>query len=268
MSAAAALALVAATLAPTPVPGGPAAASLQGRVVCQGECALPAGAVVRVRLLVVLDPERPPRRVAEVSIPTAGRPLPFPFELPYDPATIDPKRRYLVRASVVDSDHELFANRSAYPVLTHGAPGRLDVVVEPVGGSRKSRPAASTTPEPGLAGAWKLVALGDVPLASSGPSDDVPTLEFDAARRRLSGSTGCNRFFGTYTPDAPGRVKLDPAGMTRMACPDPVSEREKAFLDALRAADAYRIDGEALELLHDGRFVARFARSAAAPSSD
>jgi len=269
MSAAAALALLAVAVAPTPAPGEPATAKLQGRVVCgQTEsCAFPPDAVVRLRLLVVADPERPPRRVAEVSIPTNGRSLPLPFELAYDPASIDPHRRYLLRAGVVAGDRELFANRSPYPVLTHGSPDRLDVVVERAAGSRKSRTAASTV-EPDLSGTWTLVALGEAARSPGAPNDSAPTLEFDRARHRLSGSTGCNRFFGTYSPGGPGRLKLDPAGMTLMACPDPIAAREKAFLDALRAADAYAIDGDSLELVQGGRAVARFTRSPAAASSE
>ena len=80
----------------------------------------------------------------------------------------------------------------------------------------------------------------------------------------LSGSTGCNRFFGGFEL-VDGGLLLTPGGMTMMACPEDVMRQEQALLEALKAATGYRITGERLELLEgDGQVLARFVSGPAA----
>jgi putative lipoprotein len=74
------------------------------------------------------------------------------------------------------------------------------------------------------------------------------TLLFDAAQR-ISGRAACNQYFGTVERREGGRLLLKPAGSTRMACPEPVMEQERRFLDALGTITAYRRESKALLLL-------------------
>lgn len=71
---------------------------------------------------------------------------------------------------------------------------------------------------------------------------------------RISGSGGCNRFFGGYSTNA-DRISLTQMGSTRMACVDEtVSRREDDFLAALSAVQSFRRDGDRLVLgTSDGR---------------
>jgi putative lipoprotein len=200
--------------------------------------------------------------VAEITIPTQGKQVPIPFELSYEASAIRPQQRYFVRATISAGDKALFVTRTPYPVITKGAPTKLEILVEPAGGGRKHRPAASTT-SVGLAGTtWRLVALGETPAVDL-PAERQATLAFDARQKRISGSTGCNRYMGTYAPGDGAGLRLEPSGMTMMSCPDDVTAQEKAFLDALRATTAYRITGATLELLDGNRVLAKFASDGA-----
>ncbi len=234
---------------------GPAKAeAITGRIRCPEGTVLPADAVAHVRLEVAAAPERPAFRVAEIVVPAAGKPV-IPFELEYDAARIRPEKRYLVRASVTAGEKLLFASRTPYPVITHGSPLRVEILVEPAGVRRIHASVANS--EGALGGReWRLAAhggeSGQDPAAPGGP-----TLTFDMRGKRISGSTGCNRFFGSYSAGADSTIRLDPSGLTMMACSEELMRAEKAFLDALRATTGYRLAGSSLELLAGDRVVAR-----------
>ena len=238
----------------------PPAAAVTGQVLYRESMALPPDAVVRVRLEIAAEPELPARRVAEITVSTGGKQVPIPFTLPYDAAHILPRKRYQLRAWIDSGNRVLFASRAAYPVITKGAPSKVEIVVEPAGTGARRPP---RTPDPDgnylSAAAWKLEAVGGVPAVAA-PSAAAAELAFDRATRRITGSTGCNRFFGTFDAGEGSALKLSPAGMTLMACAGETAAQEKAFLDALRATASYRISGKTFELLDgEGRVLARFA---------
>ncbi|HWZ85731.1 MAG TPA: YbaY family lipoprotein [Thermoanaerobaculia bacterium] len=242
-------------------------AKITGTVVYRERIALPPDAIVRVRLEVAAAPEKAAKLVAQIAFPAEGRQVPIPFELPYKAADIRPEKRYLVRASVTAGDQTIWASRTPYPVLTKGAPTKLEIELQQAGAGRRVRPQA-VTPAGGPVGtektaapladtAWTLVALGEQPAVAA-PEAAAASLVFDHARKQISGSTGCNHFMGTYAPGPGSGLTLDPNGMTLMACSDAAMRQETAFLEALRETTAYRIEGAALELLDRDRVVARF----------
>jgi heat shock protein HslJ len=61
------------------------------------------------------------------------------------------------------------------------------------------------------------------------------------------GHGGCNRFFGTYKT-ADGEIMFSSLNATRMACPQPVMDRERAFFDALEKARSVQIAGTELRI--------------------
>ncbi|WP_374495189.1 META domain-containing protein [Zoogloea sp.] len=111
---------------------------------------------------------------------------------------------------------------------------------------------------PGLASArWRLVQLEGRAASISG-QPTPPFLLFKPESGRLSGSTGCNRLNGEYRSWGVSGFAVLPLATTRMACPPPLGEQERHFLDALARA-THRIQaGTQLELLADGVPVARF----------
>lgn len=104
---------------------------------------------------------------------------------------------------------------------------------------------------------WTLVRLQGrpVPAADGRPA---ASLEFEAGKGRLSGSTGCNRINGEYRSWGVTGFAVMPLATTRMACPAPLAAQEAALLHALNSA-THRIQaGNVLELLAGGVPVARF----------
>ena len=105
---------------------------------------------------------------------------------------------------------------------------------------------------------WSLFELGGTKLALP-PDVKAPSLEFDVATKRVSGSTGCNRLSGTFAVSREN-VKFGPLAITRMACATPLDTIETRFLAELERTKTYLIDLDASELdLFDGdRVLARF----------
>jgi heat shock protein HslJ len=74
-----------------------------------------------------------------------------------------------------------------------------------------------------------------------------PTLDF-LADGKLAGSTGCNRFFGTWTQDGAG-LTVTVGGSTQMACVDrQTTEQEQAVLTVLPETAGFERDGDTLTL--------------------
>lgn len=90
-----------------------------------------------------------------------------------------------------------------------------------------------------ITGALSLADLGGVEWALThfGWKDPAPpgpaiTLVFEG--ERVSGSSGCNRYFaGVETGKAPGELKIGAVGATRMACPEDRMALEGRYLEAL-----------------------------------
>jgi len=108
-------------------------ARVTGSVTYLQRIALSPAAVVQVELVDVSRADALPVVLAEQAIRPQHQ-VPIPFELVYDPSRIDPAHRYAVRARITDGDRLAFMNDHALPVITHGAPTTVEVVVRPVGG--------------------------------------------------------------------------------------------------------------------------------------
>jgi len=94
-----------------------------------------------------------------------------------------------------------------------------------------------------LAGSeWRPAKIGGVELAS----DSGVFLGF-AGDGRVTGHGGCNSFFGSYKL-ADGAIQFDDLGGTRMACSQPVMDRESSFMKALAEAKTFVRDGTTLTL--------------------
>lgn len=101
---------------------------------------------------------------------------------------------------------------------------------------------------------WTLTRLGD---AASVP-DTTVTLNFNDGA--VGGNAGCNTYGGAYTLDE-ARISMGELFSTMMYCyPEEIMDQEVAYLEALRAATTFRVDGETLTLLDaEGDVIAEFA---------
>lgn len=83
----------------------------------------------------------------------------------------------------------------------------------------------------------------------------IPGTEITAefAGGEVSGSAGCNRYFGSYESDK-DKLTFSVLGQTEMYCMDPegAMDQESAFLRLLGGTASYQASGERLELFDAG----------------
>lgn len=107
---------------------------VSGTVTYRQRVALPANAVLYVRLLDVSRADAPAITVAEDRIDMAGKQVPVSFEFAYDRVKIQERNRYVMRAEIRDGDRLLFTTDTSYPVITQSNPKTVDIVLAQVGG--------------------------------------------------------------------------------------------------------------------------------------
>jgi heat shock protein HslJ len=95
---------------------------------------------------------------------------------------------------------------------------------------------------------WKLEQLMGAPVVGRNAAG-APYIHFAADTNRVTGSTGCNNFFGTYKLTAPGKITFGTIGSTKRACPN--MDVEANYLKALNSATSYKLDGQMLTLGDD-----------------
>jgi heat shock protein HslJ len=101
-----------------------------------------------------------------------------------------------------------------------------------------------------LAGSsWRVTALNNQSGGvQSVVTDSEPTLVFDE-ESGVSGSTGCNNFFGIYSTDG-DTIEFSGIGATEMYCQD-TAEQEVWMIAALADATTYKIDSRTFELFDE-----------------
>jgi heat shock protein HslJ len=117
--------------------------------------------------------------------------------------------------------------------------------------------AASPSTQPSVTETqWNLIEL-------NGSEVNVPVAEgqvyiyLQQQGDKLSGTDGCNRFFGSY--DLSGSsLQFHSVAQTLMACRGAFTERESEFMEALKLVTSYQISDNFLQLKVDDRVLARF----------
>ncbi len=104
-------------------------ATLTGAVTHRARVALPAGAVVDVRLLDVSRADAPATTLARAEIVTRGEQVPLPFTLRYDAAAIQPGRRYLVQATITVDGRVTWRTTTQHAVFAAGAAPTAPITV-------------------------------------------------------------------------------------------------------------------------------------------
>lgn len=114
-----------------------------------------------------------------------------------------------------------------------------------------------------LAGSsWTLVSFEtskEVLVAATEQPATLIFLEKGEQGNRISGSGGCNRYFGSYTVTN-NQITFSPLGSTRMMCGPNRMAQENHFLQALSTAERFeRNDSELLITYAEG--ILRFVQS-------
>lgn len=101
-------------------------------------------------------------------------------------------------------------------------------------------PTTGLTTEPNLVGSgWRIVEI------AGRPADPAATIAFE--KNRVSGSTGCNRFFASLEVKST-KISVGPIATTKMFC-GPRAGIERDTLAALGRVSAAKRDGERVALL-------------------
>jgi putative lipoprotein len=103
-------------------------AKVTGTVTYRERMALTPDAVVEVQLLDVSLTDVAATLIAEQTIKPEHQ-VPIPFEISFDPAEIDERMSYSVRATIRSGGRTMFITDRSYPVLTRGHPAHVDLVL-------------------------------------------------------------------------------------------------------------------------------------------
>jgi putative lipoprotein len=223
---------------------------ITGTVLYRERIALPPGAEVTVELQDVSRADAPAEVLAKTRMPAEGGP-PYPFELSYDPAAIDERMRYALRATITAEGRLLFTTDTHHPAF--GTDEHELMVVRAARGGRDASAAGS-------AGSfadrdWFLADLGGESVAAAADGRR-PSIHFESGGR-VHGFAGCNTFTGTWETKG-GSLVLSPLAMTRRACIEGM-DTEQRYAVALEQVAGYEIEGERLVLRDaDGEPLAVF----------
>jgi putative lipoprotein len=210
-----------------------------GTATYKERMALPPNAVLEVTLEDVSKADAQAEVVGRARLEQPGNP-PFRFAIPLDPSRIDPGRRYAVRARILIDGRLQFITDRSYPVLGEAQRTEVALMLRRIGGPDQA------SDEPLENTYWKLIRLGDTPVAAAEKQRE-PHLILHPASRRVSALGGCNRITGSFEREG-DRLTFGRMAGTLMACPDGMAT-EKLFIDTLERTGRFRIARRHLELL-------------------
>ena len=107
---------------------------------------------------------------------------------------------------------------------------------------------------------WMLQSIRTKKI-TFGEDSRIVYIQFNPEAKSVNGHAGCNRFFGSYEEPKAGQLSFSGMGATKMACPDNEMELEDMFLSNLNKVNAYKIDGNKLELLHNDNVLMTFEKT-------
>jgi uncharacterized lipoprotein YbaY len=142
---------------PAAAPESPSG-TLSGTVTYLLRIALAPDAVVEVTLQDVSKADAPAEVISTQTIETQGAQVPIAYSLKYDPAKIDAKNTYAVRATITEGGQLTWTSTKRYPVLTRGAPvDNVEIIVEQI-----PQTSAAATPDSAALPALTGVLTGTV----------------------------------------------------------------------------------------------------------
>ena len=237
--------------------------TIEGEVYYRERMLLPPGAEVEVQLQDISRADAPASVMASVMFKPEAPP-PWPFSIEYDPAQVDARSRYALRATVTRGGKLLFTSTE---YIDPFAAGPVKVLVSRVPGSARpapandpNQPAAGNGDTDGAGTTWILQTL-EGKTAPAGAGGMPVELVLDAEQHSVAGFSGCNRYSGSFSDGGDSThgtpLSFGPLASTQRACLDG-GELERIYLDTLSRVDAYRMSDDQLELLAGGEVVATF----------
>lgn len=103
---------------------------VSGTATYRERIALPPGAEFEAVIEDVSKAGAPAVVLARIGLKPAG--VPIPFSIAYDPARLDPRARYSVRARILVDGRLWFASDTIHPVLRDAGESRVDILLRRV----------------------------------------------------------------------------------------------------------------------------------------
>lgn len=224
---------------------------IAGSVWYRERMLLPPNAEVYVALEDVARMDVAADVIASTRFTPRGGP-PWDFSLAYDPARINDRGRYALRARIELDGRLMFINTTRIPAFDHDPGTPVKIMV-----SRVANTATPGKPDADLVNTyWKLTELNGKP-ASLGTGKKELHMVLALEKRRVRGFAGCNRFSGTYQKKE-RRLKFGPMAATMMACVEGM-DQEQTFLKALGQTNRYTVTGDNLSLYSgEEKLILRF----------
>lgn len=94
---------------------------------------------------------------------------------------------------------------------------------------------------------WQVVAIDGKEIVLQ-PGERRPNMLLAEGNTKVSGFSGCNRFFGGVVAEGDS-FRFTRQGMTRMACMGKADDLETKFIAALYDTVARRVNGSTMELV-------------------
>jgi putative lipoprotein len=230
--------------------GQPETAQIEGSVYYRERIMLPPGAEVEVQLLDISKADALATVLASLIMTPEGGP-PYAFAIAYDPAAIDQRMRYALRATISMQDKLLFTTTDYIDPFS-GNP--VDVLVRRAPGPpQQSGPTLEEQP-------WVLQTLAGEP-AGVGAGDKPLDIQFQSDGMRVAGFSGCNRYSGSYARDGVSQhsspLQFGLMAGTMMACAEG-GEIEQKYLQMLTKVTAFRLTNGSLSLLAGAEVLATY----------
>lgn len=222
--------------------------SIRGTVAYRERIALPPEATLTVQLQDVSLADAPAQIVAEQQLTTIPS-TPIPFELKFDASKLEAGHTYALQARISAGDTLWFINDTRHEFNPEQFKNPYEIRVVNV---RKT--AAVQTPLTLENHQWLTEDI-----RGAGVIDTAQTTLSISANGEVSGSGGCNGYFGkaTITGEA---LSFGTIGSTFMQCPPALMDQETKFLDVLKQTRQFSINNGKLYLLGDnGLELARLA---------
>ena len=228
--------------------------TLSGEVFYLQRMRLPPDAILSVTLEDVSKMDVASTVMASTKQPLHGVP-PYAFSLQYQPAMIDRKKAYSLRARV-ESDGQMImtSTQALNPFLPEALPIRIKLSMLSSKTSKVAKEKASSD-HAGQALTtlsnthWQLQQLADTPVVMAESQKRAPFMQLNGHDLAVSGFAGCNHMSGSYTIQENSHgLSFGPIAMTRRACMDGM-DTESALVSALNTTAYYVIHGHELTLL-------------------
>lgn len=193
---------------------------ISGDMTYRERIALPPGAYYRASLQDISRADAPAQEIASDEEQVAeGKQVPLDFEINADPGAFQSGRRYGVRAMIYNvNDELLWTSDTTTPYDPASGSTNVGTIMLVRTGNR----AGATS----LSGTWEVHSINGTPVSAP----NKPTITWDEGK--VSGSSGCNQFSGSFQQQG-NSLELSEIAMTQRACIAPYDAIEQQFTSAL-----------------------------------